>query len=177
MIYVGLGANLPHTDFGLPEATLTAALERFPGFGLRVGARSPWYRSAPVPPSGQPWFVNGVVAVETGLGPAPMLGALHRIEAEFGRVRRERWAPRIIDLDLLAFHETVLSGGAPGEPQVPHPRLHERAFVLLPLADIAPAWRHPGLHRGIRGLIADLPPGQEIERIAAPAPALVGDRP
>ena len=176
MIYVGLGANLPHADFGPPEATLEAALGRFPAHGLRVGARSPWYRSAPVPRSDQPWFVNGVVALETGLGPAPLLGALHGIEAEFGRLRRERWGPRIIDLDLLAFHDSVLSGLAPGEPHVPHPRLHERAFVLLPLADIASAWRHPALQRGIQDLIADLAPGQAIERMAGAAPALAGDR-
>ena len=124
MIYVGLGANLPHADYGSPAATLAAALERFPSIGLRVRALSPWYRSAPVHRSDQPWFVNGVAAVETSHGPAPLLRALHEIEAAFGRVRRERWGPRIIDLDLLAFHNFVLPGAALGEPQVPHPRLH-----------------------------------------------------
>ena len=88
MIYVGLGANLPSPDYNTPQATLAAALERFAAAGVTVVARSPWYRSAPVPRSGQPWFVNGVAAVETALAPGPLLSALHGIEAAFGRVRR-----------------------------------------------------------------------------------------
>lgn len=165
MIYVGLGANLPSPEHGTPEATLAAALDRFAATGITVTARSPWYRSAPVPRSGQPWFVNGVAAVETALAPDALLSALHGIEAAFGRVRRERWEARIIDLDLIAFHNEVLV--APGGPEIPHPRMHERAFVLLPLADLAPDWRHPVLHRGVQDFIAGLDAGQEIERVEA----------
>lgn len=172
MIYVGLGANLPSPDYGTPEATLTAALERFAAAGVAVVARSPWYRSAPVPRSGQPWFVNGVAAVETDLAPEPLLRALHGIEAVFGRVRRERWGPRVIDLDLIAFHDKVLA--APGGPEIPHPRMHERAFVLLPLADLAPDWRHPVLGREVGDLIAGLDKAQEIERLETPDAALAG---
>ncbi len=163
MIYVGLGANLPSPDYGTPEDTLAAALESFAGAGIRVSARSPWYRSAPVPPSDQPWFVNGVASVETELAPGPLLSALHGIEAAFGRVRRERWGPRILDLDLIAFHDVVMADEA--GPEIPHPRMHERAFVLLPLADLAPDWRHPVLNRGIGDLVAALGEAQEIERL------------
>ena len=172
MIYVGLGANLPSPDYGTPEATLAAALDHFAGNGVTVAARSPWYRSAPVPRSGQPWFVNGVAAVETALAPGPLLSVLHGIEAEFGRVRRERWGPRIIDLDLIAFHDEVLR--APGGPEIPHPRMHERAFVLLPLADLAPDWRHPILHRSVQDLMAALGTAQEIERLDTPDSARAG---
>ncbi len=172
MIYVGLGANLPSPNYGTPEATLAAALERFAAAGVSVVARSPWYRSAPLPRSGQPWFVNGVAAVETALAPEPLLRALHGIEAAFGRVRRERWGPRVIDLDLIAFHDKVLA--APGGPEIPHPRMHERAFVLLPLADLAPDWRHPVLGRDVGDLIAGLDKTQEIERLETPDAALAG---
>ncbi len=163
MIYVGLGANLPSPDHGTPKATLAAALDHFAAAGVTVVARSPWYRSAPVPRSGQPWFVNGVAAVKSALAPGPLLSALHGIEAAFGRVRRERWGPRIIDLDLIAFHDKVLA--AAGGPEIPHPRMHELAFVLLPLADLAPDWRHPVLHLGVQDLIAALDTAQDIERL------------
>lgn len=163
MIYVGLGANLPSPDYGTPEATLAAALEHFAGAGIRVAARSSWYRSAPVPRSDQPWFVNGVARVESELAPRPLLSVLHGIEAAFGRVRRERWGPRIIDLDLIAFHDMVMAQEEGAE--IPHPRMHERAFVLLPLAELAPDWRHPVLNRGIRDLVAALGAAQEIERL------------
>ncbi len=172
MIYVGLGANLQSPDYGTPEATLAAALERFAAAGVTVVARSPWYRSAPVPRSDQPWFVNGVAAVETALAPRPLLIALHGIEAALGRARRERWGPRIIDLDLIAFHDKVLA--APGGPEIPHPRMHERAFVLLPLADIAPDWRHPVLRSGVQDLIAALDTAQEIERLETQAAVFSG---
>src|SRR5512135_1345665 len=99
MILIGLGANLASPEFGAPPESLEAALALLAERGVRVVARSRWYRSAPVPPSGQPWFVNGVVAVETALEPAALLEVLHAVEARFGRVRRERNAARVLDLD------------------------------------------------------------------------------
>lgn len=173
MIYIGLGANLTSPEHGAPEATLTAALDRFPGAGVSVLACSPWYRSAPVPRSDQPWFLNGVVAVETSLEPGALLAALHGIESDLGRIRRERWGPRVVDLDLLAFHDVVLS--APEGPQIPHPRMHERAFVLLPLADITPDWRHPVRGVAVQDMINGLDPDQEIERIGALQEASAGN--
>jgi len=137
--------------------------------GLAVGRCSRWYRSAPVPRSPQPWFVNGVVEVNSRLSPAKTLAVLHRIEGEFGRVRAasasQACAPRSLarslDLDLLAFG-VLVSSTADG-PVVPHPRLHKRAFVLFPLAEVAPHWRHPIFGQSIAELVAALPPGQVAE--------------
>jgi 2-amino-4-hydroxy-6-hydroxymethyldihydropteridine diphosphokinase len=141
VILLGLGANLDHPHYGSPRKTLEAALEALQQGGVAILARSRWYRSQPVPPSDQPWFVNAVASVETGLSPAALLAKLHEIEARFGRVRHERNEARVLDLDLLAYHDRV---SAPGEvPVLPHPRLAERAFVVLPLLEVAPDWRHP----------------------------------
>lgn len=163
MILVGLGANLPSPRFGPPRETLRAALARMEAGGIRVVRRSRFYRTAPVPVSDQPWYVNAVVAVETDLGPGPLLEALLGIEAEFGRVRTVPNAPRVLDLDLLAYGNTTTRPGS--APELPHPRLAARAFVLLPLAEIAPAWRHPGSGRTVSALIGALPPEQTAEPI------------
>jgi 2-amino-4-hydroxy-6-hydroxymethyldihydropteridine diphosphokinase len=164
MILLGLGANLPSATHGRPEATLAGALAALAAEGLAVERLSPWYRSAPVPAvDDQPWYINGVAAVTTRLAPAELLALLHRVEQRFGRVRRARNEARALDLDLLDYEGLV----QPGDGAVlPHPRLHERAFVLLPLRDVAPGWRHPILGRGVDELIAALPPGQQVERLA-----------
>ena len=164
MILLGLGANLPSARHGKPQATLAAALAALAAEGVAVERRSPWYRSAPVPAAeNQPWYVNGVAEVKTALAPEALLALLHRVEQRFGRVRRQRNEPRVLDLDLLDYDGLV----QPGDGAVlPHPRLHERAFVLLPLRDVAPGWRHPSLGRGVDELIAALPPGQRVERLA-----------
>jgi len=163
VILIGLGANLASPEFGAPPKSLEAALELIAERGVRIVARSRWYRSAPVPPSDQPWFVNGVVAVETALGPGALLEVLHAIETRFGRVRRERNAARVLDLDLLAYDDRVSAEGE--TPILPHPRLQERAFVLRPLGEIAPGWRHPRLGRSVAALISDLPRGATAEPI------------
>jgi 2-amino-4-hydroxy-6-hydroxymethyldihydropteridine diphosphokinase len=163
VILLGLGANLPSADYGAPQSTLATALERLAAEGIGIERCSSWYRSAPVPAGAQPWFVNGVAAVTSRLGPADLLDLLHVVERHFGRVRRHRNEPRVIDLDLLDYDGRVLQG--PARPVLPHPRLHERAFVLLPLRQIAPDWRHPVTGAPIDELIAALPPGQQIERI------------
>ena len=157
-IFIGLGANLPSPRFGPPEATLAAALGRLEALGVQLLARSRWYETAPVPASDQPWYVNAVAEVESDGTAAELLAVLHRIESEFGRIRAERNAPRLVDLDLLAFGEAVNDG--PGLPILPHPRMHERAFVLLPLRELAPEWRHPKLGRSLDALIAALPADQ-----------------
>ncbi len=131
-------------------------------------ACSRWYRTRPEPPSDQPWFINRVAAVTSALEPAALLASLHRLEGDFGRVRDRgpgiRNAPRTIDLDLLAYDGRVQPGDAArGEPVLPHPRLHERAFVLRPLYDLDPAWRHPVSGRDLPTLLAALPPGQVAE--------------
>ncbi len=157
-LYIGLGANLPHPRFGPPKATLEHVLGRLPEAGLRILARSPWYESTPVPASDQPWYVNGVVRAATALSPQEVLAALHGIEAELGRQRVELNEARSVDLDIIAFGNMILKG--PESPIIPHPRMRERAFVLLPLSDLAPDWRHPGTGERISELIARLPRDQ-----------------
>jgi 2-amino-4-hydroxy-6-hydroxymethyldihydropteridine diphosphokinase len=163
-IFIGVGGNLPHPLHGPPRQTLQAALQALERHGVRLVRISPWYRTAPVPASDQPWFVNAVAEVSTALDARRLLAALHAVERDFGRVRSVANAPRIVDLDLLDFHGEVSPGGE-GEPVLPHPRLHQRAFVLQPLADLAPAWRHPASGRTIDTLLADLPTGQRVERL------------
>lgn len=161
MILIAMGSNLP-SRFGGPRETLEAALARLAEKGLSVAARSPWYETAPVPVSDQPWYVNGVARIETGLDAVALLAVLHAVEAEFGRVRTIANAARCIDLDLLAYGETIRNDA----PILPHPRMQERAFVLLPLADVAPGWVHPVSRRSVEDMIASLPPGQGIRRAA-----------
>lgn len=132
--------------------------------GIEVVGRSRWYESAPVPVSDQPWYVNGVIAVKTAEPPAAFLQRLHGIEARFGRVRRVRNEARVLDLDLLAYDGLVNPG--PDSPILPHPRLAERAFVLLPLAELDPHWRHPATGEAILDLIARLDPGHETRPLA-----------
>lgn len=163
-IYLGLGANLP-SAFGTPVETLEQAVAAIAAKGVVIRARSPWYESAPVPRAAdQPWYVNGVIEVATDLDPAALLALLQQVEQEFGRVRSVPNAPRTLDLDIVAYGDRVVTEGA---PLLPHPRMHERAFVLLPLRDLAPGWRHPQSGRDLTGLIAALgrlddPQGQEI---------------
>jgi 2-amino-4-hydroxy-6-hydroxymethyldihydropteridine diphosphokinase len=163
-VFIAVGANLPHPVYGPPVETLPRALDRLQAeFAGRVLRRSSWYRSAPVPPSGQPWFINAVAELDTGMDPAALLAALHRVEDAFGRSRRERNEARLIDLDLIDFRGQV--SPPPGWPVLPHPRCHERAFVLHPLREIAPDWLHPVTGDRIDVLIGRLPPGQAIERL------------
>lgn len=146
MILVAIGANLRGPDGSAPLDTCRAAvraLDALPSY--RVAAVSRWYSSAPVPPSGQPHYINGVARLaRTGEGPADpaaLLAALHAIEARFGRRRAEVNAARTLDLDLIDLDGLMRE--AP-DPVLPHPRAHLRAFVLLPLLDVAPDWVHPG---------------------------------
>lgn len=153
--YVALGANL-----GEPVAHLRAAvadLDALPG--TRVVARSSLYRSAPVGLVDQPDFINAVVAVDTALEALPLLRTLLAIEARHGRVRSVPNAPRTLDLDLLMHGDTIMAGA---ELTLPHPRMHERAFVLLPLLEIAPHVDLPGL--GAARAFLPAVAGQAIER-------------
>lgn len=135
---VALGCSLPGS-YASREALLEAALEALGAEGLTVAARSSWWTSAAWPDPTAPAYLNGVVLVEARGAAEEVLATLHRIEARFGRVRAEPNAPRTLDLDLIAQGRTVLDGAV----VVPHPRAHERLFVMGPLAQIAPDWRHP----------------------------------
>ena len=160
-VLVGLGANLPGATGAAPVETCARALEAMPAFGIEVVARSRWFSSAAVAETVQPDFVNGVARVATDLPPEGLLAALHRIEDLLGRRRPYPGAPRVIDLDLLAYGAALRDpGGGAAGPVLPHPRLHERAFVLLPLTDVAPGWRHPATGSPLAALVAALPSGQ-----------------
>ena len=158
-IVIGVGGNLPTAEYGPPRATCGAALQHLSQRpDLQIAARSSWYETAPVPISDQPWYVNGAIAVKTTMTPHDLMALLLETETRFGRRRSEPNAARVLDLDLLACGDQVLTG----DLEVPHPRLHLRAFAVLPIRDVAPDWRHPVLGRSISDLAADLPHDQDI---------------
>ena len=158
---VALGCSLPGS-YPSREALLTAAVDALASEGLAVAARSSWWTSAAWPDPTAPAYLNGVVLVETTLPADAVLAALHRIEARFGRRRAEANAPRTLDLDLIAHGRTVLGGPA----VVPHPRAHERLFVMGPLAEIAPDWRHPVNGRTAADLAAEATVGTDAATVA-----------
>src|SRR6185437_8509769 len=141
-IFVGVGANLTHERYGTPQHTLVAALEELRNRRVQTLRLSSWYRTAPVPASDQPWYFNAVAEVASDLPADTLLAELHAVEAAFGRARTVTNAARPIDLDLLDFHGKIAAGG-PGRATLPHPRMAGRAFVVRPLADLVPDWRHP----------------------------------
>jgi 2-amino-4-hydroxy-6-hydroxymethyldihydropteridine diphosphokinase len=155
-VYVGLGANL-----GDPERMLVAAVEdlsRLADVDLR--RCSSLYAAAPIGPS-QPEFRNAVVSLGTGRSPESLLAALLDIERAHGRVRTDRWGPRLLDLDILLWGERVVD--EPGL-RVPHPELHRRRFALEPLAELDPAARHPVLQKTVAELLAGVR-DQPVQRL------------
>jgi 2-amino-4-hydroxy-6-hydroxymethyldihydropteridine diphosphokinase len=159
---IGLGGNLASRRYGPPRATLEAALRVLEAEGIIVGARSAWYRSEPMPRSDQPWFVNAVAALRTERDLSDLLATLQDVEARLGRIRGERNAARNLDLDILDHRgqlietETLI---------LPHPRLHLRRFVLVPLAELAPHWRHPRFGSSASELLARLPASDAVYRL------------
>ena len=154
--YVALGANLPGPDGATPRQMCERALSALADLpDLRVELRSRWFSTAPVPAGPQPRYINGVVRLAGSASPESLLAALQRIEREAGRIRGEPNAARPLDLDIIDMAGLIRCGP---DPILPHPRAHQRAFVLLPLRDVAPGWRHPRLGTGIQSLIANLPP-------------------
>jgi 2-amino-4-hydroxy-6-hydroxymethyldihydropteridine diphosphokinase len=152
MILIALGANLP-SSAGNPADTIRAALRALEKKGIAVAAVSSFYKSEAWPNPSDPPFVNAVARIETGLQPKELLDTLHSVETAFGRVRAERNAPRTLDLDLVDYNGNIESGTL----ELPHPRLAERAFVLIPLRDVAPDWQHPVGGKSVDELIAALP--------------------
>lgn len=185
MIIIALGANLP-SQFGSPRTTLKRAIQEIARHGIRVLYQSPIYLTSPVPISDQPWYHNAVIGVSTDKSPTQLMRILQAIEKDFGRVRTERNEPRVIDLDIVAYHDIFIphpnlppqggkelssipspltgEGQGGGDLILPHPRAHERAFVLYPLRDIAPNWVHPVSKKSISHLIESLPKNQDIQK-------------
>jgi 2-amino-4-hydroxy-6-hydroxymethyldihydropteridine diphosphokinase len=150
-ILIALGANIPSVA-GPPEATLRAALAALEGRGVRVLALSPFHQTQAWPDPTDPPFTNAVAEIETQLQPFALLGLLHEVETEFGRKRSVPNAPRTLDLDLLDYRGRVEND----EVELPHPRMAFRRFVLEPLAEIVPDWRHPVTGQTVETLLRTL---------------------
>lgn len=155
-VYLSLGSNL-----GDRAATIAQAVEALRELG-DVTAVSAFYETEPVDFTRQPWFLNVAVAMETDKLPRQFLAAIHRIEAKMGRRRTVAKGPRVIDIDVLMFGASVIETH---ELTVPHAAMHERRFVLEPLAEIAPDARHPVLKKTVRELRDALPPGQAVRKV------------
>lgn len=159
MILIGLGGNL-RSSVGAPRETFSAALAMLARHDVSVIARSPAYASPAWPHGAGPAFTNEVAQIDTRIGPGALLHLMQKTEAAFGRERREVWGPRTLDLDLLDYHGWISDTE---HLALPHPWMHSRAFVLKPLADIAPHWRDPVTGQSLNSLLADAPEQEMAE--------------
>jgi 2-amino-4-hydroxy-6-hydroxymethyldihydropteridine diphosphokinase len=184
-VLIALGGNLAG-DSGPPEATIRAAISEIAQAIGPIVAASPLYRTPCFPAGAGPDYVNAAIRLERGDDPAAILTALHAIETRHGRARLQRWGMRTLDLDLLAVGDLILPDAArqgewralpadlqrmraPDELILPHPRLQDRAFVLVPLADVAPDWVHPVLGLSVAEMRDALPAGDRAEVVALEA--------
>ncbi|MCG7522101.1 2-amino-4-hydroxy-6-hydroxymethyldihydropteridine diphosphokinase [Ruegeria sp. Ofav3-42] len=172
---IALGANLKLREYG-PKVTLQRAIDAILRQGVVIRATSRFFETPCFPVGAGPDYVNAAALIETDRTPPELLNLLHQIEHEFGRERVQRWGMRTLDLDLVCYDDLILpdrpefdrwltlpaeeqTQKAPDQLILPHPRLQDRAFVLVPMADVAPDWRHPVLGRTVTEMLADLPAG------------------
>ncbi|MEL6914666.1 MAG: 2-amino-4-hydroxy-6-hydroxymethyldihydropteridine diphosphokinase [Pseudomonadota bacterium] len=180
LYHVALGANLP-SSYGTPEKTLRYAVEHLREYKCHMVALSRFFTTPAFPAGNGPDYVNAAAAIEGPPEPAAMMGVLHGIEAHLGRARSQRWGQRVIDLDLLTAGDDVHPDAethaawralplaaqmtqTPGDLILPHPRLQDRAFVLVPLAEVAPDWRHPILGKTVQEM-RDALPASDLEAV------------
>jgi len=154
-VYLSLGSNL-----GDRAAHLKGAIKRLDTLG-KIIAVSSFYETEPVELTAQPWFLNCAVELDTEKMPKQLLTSIFDIEEEMGRRRVQKKGPRTVDIDILLFGNSIIKAKG---LTIPHPAMHDRRFVLEPLAEIAPEIRHPIFKRTIRELRDALPPGQEVKR-------------
>ena len=150
---LAVGANIAGS-WGEPEVTLARLPRELEALGIKVKAISPLHGTAPMGPVEQPHFTNGALQVETNLPPLGLLAVLKALERNAGRTDGVRWGPRALDIDILAYGDRTIA--IPGRLTVPHPEMANRDFVLKPLADIAPGWRHPQSGLTVREMLMRL---------------------
>lgn len=177
-VLVLLGSNATST-LADSASIVRDALDSLSGRSLRITRIGNYYSTACFPAGAGPDFINVAAGLETDLSPNEVLARLHEVEAEFGRERPSRWAPRTLDIDLIAYGSEVAPNlpvlqhwmdlpldeqkrVAPDELILPHPRMHERAFALIPLADISSDWRHPVVGKTIGEMVHDLPEEEKM---------------
>lgn len=183
---IAVGSNVASED-GSPESLVKKGINASADFGWRIIAQSRFYRTPCFPAGAGDDYVNAAFAVEAddSRSPAQLLADLHQIEARYGRARAQRWGSRTLDLDLIAWGDAVLPDASavaawielPAETQqraapdqliLPHPRLQDRSFVLVPLADVAPDWTHPILGKTVARMLSDRPNAERAEVRALP---------
>ena len=163
MIYIGIGSNLNGKNNETPLQNCKKALVELKK-EVNICKISSWYKSEPIPVSNQPWFINGVIEISTNKSSLDLLEFILSIEKVFGRVRTKKNEARILDLDIIDYKKKILY--IKNKLIIPHPRMHERSFVLQPLNELNPKWIHPIKKKGIKELIRNLNNKQKISKIS-----------
>jgi len=163
LIYIGIGSNLNGKNNETPLQNCKKALVELKK-EVNICKISSWYKSEPIPVSNQPWFINGVIEISTNKSSLDLLEFILSIEEVFGRVREKKNEARILDLDIIDYKKKILY--IKNKLIIPHPRMHERSFVLQPLSELNPKWMHPIKKKGIKELIRNLNDKQKISKIS-----------
>ena len=163
MIYIGIGSNLNGKNNETPLQNCKKALIELKK-EVDICKISSWYKSEPIPVSNQPWFINGIIEISTDKSSLDLLEFILSIEKVFGRVREKKNEARILDLDIIDYKKKILY--IKNKLIIPHPRMHERSFVLQPLSELNPKWMHPIKKKGIKELIRNLNDKQKISKIS-----------
>jgi len=163
LIYIGIGSNLNGKNNETPLQNCKKALVELKK-EVNICKISSWYKSEPIPVSNQPWFINGVIEISTNKSSLDLLEFILSIEEVSGRERKKKNEARILDLDIIDYKKKILY--IKNKLIIPHPRMHERSFVLQPLSELNPKWMHPIKKKGIKELIRNLNDKQKISKIS-----------